>query len=120
MLVMGLVGYILKRCDVPREGMLLGLVLGSMAESELARALSLVHGEVGALLIQIVTRPISLILFTLCLFYVGHAIRTQYRAKQAAKSTDTTVTVHKIPVREVQILNSATYTLLGQSGKLDR
>jgi putative tricarboxylic transport membrane protein len=89
MLVMGLVGYILKRCDVPREGMLLGLVLGSMAESELARALSLVHGEVGALLIQIVTRPISLILFTLCLFSIGHAIRTQYRAKQAAKSTDT-------------------------------
>jgi putative tricarboxylic transport membrane protein len=83
MLIMGLVGYIMNRCGVPREGMVLGLVLGSMAESELARAIMLVHGDVAQLLIQAVTRPIALILVILCLFSLGNAVRMQYIAKKA-------------------------------------
>lgn len=83
MLIMGLVGYILNRFGVPREGMVLGLVLGSMAESELTRAISIVHGDLAQLFIQMVTRPIALILVILCLLSLGHAIRTQYIAKKA-------------------------------------
>lgn len=82
MLVMGLVGYVLNRCGVPREGMVLGLVLGSMAESELARAIMLVHGDVARLLLQMVTRPIALVLVLLCLLSLGNAVRTQYIAKK--------------------------------------
>ena len=68
---------------MPREGLVLGLVLGSMAESELARAIVIVHGDVAQPLIQMVTRPIALILVILCLLSLGHAIRTQYIAKKA-------------------------------------
>jgi putative tricarboxylic transport membrane protein len=63
--------------------MVLGLVLGSMAESELTRAILLVHSDVSQLLIQAVTRPIALILVILCLLSLGHAIRMQYIAKKA-------------------------------------
>jgi putative tricarboxylic transport membrane protein len=83
MMIMGLVGYILNRCGVPREGLVLGLVLGSMAESELARAILLVHGDVAQLFIQMVTHPIALILVILCLLSLGHAIKTQYIARKA-------------------------------------
>ncbi len=41
---------LMKEFDVPREPMVLGLVLGSMAEGELARAFSLVHGSVPMLI----------------------------------------------------------------------
>lgn len=82
MLVMGLVGVTLLHCGVPREGMVLGLVLGSMAEGELARALSLVHGDVGRLLLQMVTRPIALVILLLCGLSLWHAVRAQ-RAFQA-------------------------------------
>jgi putative tricarboxylic transport membrane protein len=83
MLLMGLVGYVMNNCGVPREGMVLGLVLGSMAETELARALTLVHGDVSALLLQMVTRPIALILLILCALSLGHAIKTQYITPKA-------------------------------------
>jgi putative tricarboxylic transport membrane protein len=68
---------------MPREGMVLGLVLGSMAEGELARALSLVHGDLGRLLIQLVTRPIALVILLLCIASLWHAVRTQRRAERS-------------------------------------
>lgn len=37
-----------------------------MAESNLSRALTLVQGDAGALLMQFVTRPLSLALVLLC------------------------------------------------------
>ena len=51
--------------DVPREPLVLGLVLGSMAEGELARAMSLVHGSVSGLIHSMLTSPISLIVIGL-------------------------------------------------------
>jgi len=84
MLAMGLLGCALTKFGVPREGMVLGLVLGSMAEGELARALSLVHGDLGRLLLQMVTRPIALVILLLCIASLWHAIKTQRRAGRLA------------------------------------
>jgi putative tricarboxylic transport membrane protein len=83
MLGMGLIGCTLTTFGMPREGMVLGLVLGSMAEGELARALSLVHGDLGRLLIQLVTRPIALVILLLCIASLWHAVRTQRRAERS-------------------------------------
>jgi putative tricarboxylic transport membrane protein len=83
MLAMGLIGCMLTTFAVPREGMVLGLVLGSMAEGELARALSLVHGDFGQLLLQVVTRPIALVIFVLCIGSLWHAIRTQRKVERS-------------------------------------
>jgi putative tricarboxylic transport membrane protein len=82
MLAMGMIGCILTAFGVPREGMVLGLVLGSMAEGELARALSLVHGDVGALLLQLFTRPIALVILLLCIGSLWHAVRSQRKSRR--------------------------------------
>lgn len=37
----------MKHFNLPREPLVLGLVLGTMAESELARALALVQGDIA-------------------------------------------------------------------------
>ena len=54
--------------DVPREPLVLGLVLGTMAESELARALALVGGNVPELLHGIAMSPICLVMIALALW----------------------------------------------------
>ena len=82
MLVIGLIGYLMKEFDVPREPMVLGLVLGSMAEGELARAFSLVHGSVPMLIKNMFTSPLSLIIIALTVLSLWQGVRKQLLPKK--------------------------------------
>lgn len=82
MLAVGLIGYMLKLFDVPREPLVLGLVLGSMAEGELARAMSLVHGSVTMLLHNMFTSPLSLIIIGLTVLSMWKGIKNQINASK--------------------------------------
>ncbi len=74
MLFLGAIGFVLQFFDVPRAPMVLGLVLGTLAEGELARSLALVHGDLGAFAAQLVSRPISLIILILCVYALYQGI----------------------------------------------
>ncbi|WP_279011255.1 tripartite tricarboxylate transporter permease [Synergistes jonesii] len=78
MLAVGLVGFLMKFFDVPREPLVLGLVLGGMAEGELARAMALVHGDVWRLLGRMFTSPLSLIIIALTLFSLWKGVKNQF------------------------------------------
>ena len=82
MLVIGLIGYLMKEFDVPREPLVLGLVLGSMAEGELARAFTLVHGSVPMLLESMATSLLSLIIIALTLLSLWQGVRKQFQKKK--------------------------------------
>jgi putative tricarboxylic transport membrane protein len=82
MLVIGLIGYLMKEFDVPREPMVLGLVLGTMAEGELARAFSLVHGSLPMLIKNMFTSPLSLIIIALTALSLWQGVRKQFLAKK--------------------------------------
>ena len=77
MLAIGLIGYLMKFFDVPREPLVLGIVLGSMAEGELARAMSLVHGSVFALLHSMFTSPLSLVIIFFTLLSLWQGVKKQ-------------------------------------------
>lgn len=49
MSILGLVGYVLRKCEVPMAPLILGFVLGEMMEQNLRRALSITNGELGIL-----------------------------------------------------------------------
>lgn len=86
MIGFGALGCAMKHFNLPREPLVLGLVLGTMAESELARALALVQGDAGQLLLGIFSSPICMILIGLILYSI---IRSQYKKKKAsAKPSD--------------------------------
>ena len=82
MLAVGMLGYAMKEFDVPREPLVLGLVLGTMAEGELARALSLVQGNVPALIADMFTTPVSLVILGLTGLSIFQGIKTQFNAKK--------------------------------------
>ncbi len=81
MLGVGLIGYILREFEVPREPLVLGLVLGTLAEGELARAFALVHGSVPMLLKGMFTSPLSLVIIGFTLLSLWKGIRDQLKAK---------------------------------------
>jgi putative tricarboxylic transport membrane protein len=49
MSILGLVGYALRKCEMPMAPLILGFVLGEMMEQNLRRALSITNGELGIL-----------------------------------------------------------------------
>ena len=70
MFAIGAIGFFCMRSSVPRAPLVLGLVLGSLAESELERSLALVGGNHGAFALQLITRPISLVLVLLSVYAI--------------------------------------------------
>lgn len=83
MLAVGMLGYIMKTFDVPREPLVLGLVLGTMAEGELARSMALAQGSVPAMLGSMVSRPISLIIIGLTALSIFQGMMSQRKSKKA-------------------------------------
>ncbi|AVO42217.1 tripartite tricarboxylate transporter permease [Simplicispira suum] len=83
MMAMGMLGYAMKRFDVPREPLVLGLVLGSMAEGELARSMALVQGSIPNLIMSFFTRPLSLLIMGLTTLSVLQAFRSYRRRVRA-------------------------------------
>lgn len=65
-LVAGFFGYLFKRHDFPVGSIILGLILSSLIEMNLRRALNAAYLSIPELFLQIVTSPLSLILF-LCI-----------------------------------------------------
>jgi putative tricarboxylic transport membrane protein len=59
MLLFGIVGYFLKKGDYPIGPLVLGIILGNMADGELRRTLALYEGEP---LKAFLTRPITIVL----------------------------------------------------------
>lgn len=64
MFAFGVLGYILRKVDVPAAPMVLGLILGKMVDENIRRALVVSKGTLNTLF----ERPIALILFLLIIF----------------------------------------------------
>ena len=62
LLVFGLVGFLMQRCDFPLAPAVLALVLEPLLETNLRRALQISGGDYT----QFVTRPASLVILILC------------------------------------------------------
>lgn len=89
MLFFGIVGVVLKRCGIPASPIVLGLILGPLAEANLRRAL-LIDGPAG-----LVNKPISATLLTFAAIamataLLAPAIQRRRAARQPAPDIDTT------------------------------
>jgi putative tricarboxylic transport membrane protein len=83
MLIFGVIGLILKRCNIPASPIVLGLILGPLAESNLRRSL-LIDGPSG-----LISKPISAVLISLAVLAIVAAvvapILNRRRARKAAQ-----------------------------------
>ncbi|MGB9867525.1 MAG: tripartite tricarboxylate transporter permease [Bacillota bacterium] len=70
----GLIGYVMKRLDIPVGPMVLGLILGPIADVSLRRALILSKGTVVGLFATFLSRPISLVLLIALLWILLYRV----------------------------------------------
>jgi putative tricarboxylic transport membrane protein len=82
MLVAGVVGLVLKRTGFPAGPVVLGLLLGPLAESNLRRAL-LIDGPVG-----LVSSPISAVLLALAALAIALPLIGRFRSARRAARVD--------------------------------
>ena len=78
MLIAGALGFIFRKMDIPLAPIVLALVLGPMAESNLRRMLVITQGSYA----QLVTHPIALILLIIS---VGSLIVAFFQNRKAAR-----------------------------------
>ncbi|WIY53218.1 tripartite tricarboxylate transporter permease [Devosia sp. YIM 151766] len=79
MLAFGVIGVVFKRCGIPASPIVLGLILGPLAESNLRRSL-LIDGPAG-----LVNKPISATLLTFAFIAIIVALATPLLQRRRAK-----------------------------------
>ena len=79
MMIFGVVAYVLIKCDFPMPPIILGLILGSLAEKNLQRALVISDGNISVFF----TRPISLVLIVISVISLLWPVIKKRRANQA-------------------------------------
>ena len=80
MMVLGVIGYLMQKIDIPMGPIVLALILGPMAESNFRRAVLMSRGSFTIFL----TRPISLVLIVLSLIsLVGAFLRQSKENKKS-------------------------------------
>jgi len=80
-LMFGVLGYLMRKYSFPLAPMVLGFILGPLAESELSRALLISRGDWSVF----ITRPISLSFLIATVLSLLFAFRTSRREQQEGK-----------------------------------
>lgn len=83
MLIFGIVGYFLKTAGFDISAIVLGLMLGSLAEAGFMQAFNLCHKAIGATLMSFITRPISLVLLIVCVASCFSPLMSARKKKKA-------------------------------------
>ncbi|KJS19275.1 MAG: hypothetical protein VR72_19945 [Clostridiaceae bacterium BRH_c20a] len=80
-IVFGLIGYVLRQVDIPIAPIVLGIILGPLAEENFRQSLSIAKSESGSLLQYFIMRPISIIIFILLLLLIYTNVKAVMRSE---------------------------------------
>ncbi|OZC64224.1 tripartite tricarboxylate transporter TctA [Rhodococcus sp. 06-462-5] len=80
MLGLGIVGFMMRRYDIPLAPVLIAVILGPLAEESLRRALAVSEGDPSIL----VGSPITIVLYALMIIAVVFSIVSKVRARKTA------------------------------------
>jgi len=90
MVTMGLAGYILRRLDFHPGPIVLGMILGPIAEKGLVQSLMLARSQ-ESIAVVFFTRPISLVLIILCIISAAWPVVAGFRKKHSERLREQTV-----------------------------
>ena len=85
---LGLLGFMMRRYNVPVAPVLIAVVLGPLAETELRRALAVSEGDTSILINSPITITIYLGLSLLLAVSIAQHIRERYGKKRSAAGSD--------------------------------
>lgn len=86
MIIFGVLGYFLKICGFDISAIVLGLMLGPIAEAGFIQAYTLNKNDFMATIGDFFTRPLSLLLIAVCVLSVLSPIVSKYKKAKKAKA----------------------------------
>ena len=93
LVALGFLGFLMRRYEVPIAPLLIGVILGPLAETELRRTLAVSEGDVTALFASPITIGVYLLLFAAIVFAVVQHLRGMRRERAAAVEDDAATAV---------------------------
>jgi putative tricarboxylic transport membrane protein len=83
MLAAGLAGYFLEKVNVPLAPIILGMILGPMAEQSVRRALLISRGDATELLTRPISAGLAIATVLVLIWPIAKAVRRRNRSRQA-------------------------------------
>jgi putative tricarboxylic transport membrane protein len=84
MLVLGLLGYLIQKMEFPLAPIVLGLILGPLAEKGLRHGITIGEAK-GSLLAFFFLRPISIVLIVITILFILFPVFQTYRSRRVAR-----------------------------------
>ena len=81
-------GVVLAKLEIPHTPVVLGLILGSIIESNFVRTYTIVHAEGKNLLIYVLTRPLCLAILLLTIYLIYANVKALRRGKEIGKDSN--------------------------------
>ena len=81
MFIFGIVGYIMRLREFPMAPMVLGVMVGGIADQMLRRAILTYSGNLGSMFL----RPFGLVLLVVLIFFIINQVRSQIKDKKMSK-----------------------------------
>lgn len=82
MAIFGLIGYLLKTAGFDLSAIVLGLMLGKLAEAGFVQSYNMSQADLGATLLTFFTRPLSLVLMIACVASVASPLLGRYKKRK--------------------------------------
>lgn len=82
-IVFGVAGLVCKRAKIPVAPIILGMILGTMAEENLRRAMTIASAKSLSLVGYIVMRPVSLVVLALVALLIAGNVYSSYKQRKA-------------------------------------
>jgi len=81
-------GVVLAKLEIPNTPVVLGLILGSIIESNFVRTYTIVHAEGKNLLVYVPTRPLCLAILLLTIYLIYANVKALRRGKEIGKDSN--------------------------------
>lgn len=81
-ILFGLIGFWFKRAEIPIPPVILGMILGTMAEENLRRSLTTATAKGENLIQYVMVRPISIVILVLLAFLIYSNMKNLFRNKK--------------------------------------
>lgn len=85
---LGILGVVLAKLEIPNTPVVLGLILGSIIESNFVRTYTIVHAEGKNLLVYVLTRPLCLAILLLTIYLIYANVKALRRGKEIGKDSN--------------------------------
>lgn len=93
-IILGVIGVIFSKLEIPNTPIVLGLILGSIIESNYVRTMTIVNATGTNLFVYVLTRPLCIVILLLTVYLIWANVRSLNRSRKIQQESNIEQDVH--------------------------